>query len=565
MKELIKTVLKNFISEQQQKWTKNMLSDEASKYNSRVEFRNGSTNAYRAALRIDKKEPGFFDDITKHMNILWQKKWDWERIFNEAKKFKTKLEFKKNAINAYNAAYDHGYMEKLTNMLNWPTPNSWTKENVEQVAKQYTTKVDFQKNEPSAYQMAWRNKWIDDVTKHMIPVGNLVKRMIYAWEFPNKTVYVGLTGNIKNRSWAHLNQPKSPVFRYMESTGLKPKMVEITNKYIDVADAQAEEENTKLKYIENGWEVLNKAKTGALGGSIVKWTPEEIENESKKYTTRVDFIKNSPGAYNAAKKMGIYDKISSHMDWIGGIQWTYDMLKKEAEKYKTRSEFVKGNKNAYGAARKKGILDDITKHMVWKGGEQWSWDKIKELANEYDDYSEFSKDYKGAAAWVRQHKLSDELKKILKYKWENKWDYESVKKEAKKYKSRSEFTQKSAGAAAAAKNKGWWDDVTKHMDILRTNWTKDIIMDLVKNYKTIGQFRKENPNAYSWAHRENLLPLISQNLIKSTITWTPQMIDDELKKYKSYSEFKKGSRKAYDILRYRKNLEYAKEYYDRIK
>lgn len=546
---------------EQIKWNEDVLRDIAKKYNSRVEFRNSNSPAYRAALRIDKQKPGFFDDITSHMQILWKKKWNYENILNVARKYKTKLDFRQNEKLAYGAALDHGYIEKITDVLNWSKPNSWTKENIAKVAKQYETKVDFVSAEPSAYQIAWRNKWLDDVTQHMIPVGNLVKRMIYAWEFPDKTVYVGLTGNKKKREWAHMNNPKSPVYRYSKENNLTPKMVEITDKYIDAADAQAEEENTKLKYIANGWKVLNKSKTGGLGGNIIKWTPEEVQKEAKKYLTKVQFQNEAPGAYNASKNLGIYDKVTEHMEWMGGTQWTYDMLEKEAKKYNTRTDFFKNNQKAYSAAQSRGILDDITKHMEWMGGEQWSWDKILEKVKNYTKYKDFSNDFPGAATWVRNNNLTDELKKIIKYDWEQKWNYDRIKKEALKYKTKNEFTRDFPGATHAAKEKGWWDDVTSHMSVLRNDYKIDDAVEIVSRYENIKDFRSEHPNLYAWAHREKLLPELTKNLKRSNVNWTPELINQELQKYQTYSEFKKNSRKAYDILRYRKNLQLARDFY----
>ncbi len=562
MTNLLKTLTSIIV--EQVKWTEPILRDIAQDYKSRVDFRNGNSKAYRAALRIDKVKPGFFDDITSHMQILWRKKWNYDTIFNLAKKYKKKVDFRSNEPNAYTAAYEHGFMERLSNELNWPKPKEWSKENIQKVALDYETKVNFQKNEPSAYQIAWRNKWLEDITKHMIPVGNLLKRMIYAWEFPDKTVYVGLTGDKKKRSYNHNNNPKSPVYKYKKLTGLEPTFVPVIDEYIDAADAQAEEENTKLQYESNGWKILNSAKTGGLGGSIIKWTTEEIWKEAKKYKTRVDFQQNAPGAYNASRNLKIYDKVTSHMDWLGGTVWTYDILKNEAEKYQTRTDFHKGNKNAYAAANSRGILDDITRHMNWLGGENWSWEKIIELTKHYMDFKDFRKDYPGAVSWVYQNQLTDELKKLLNYRWEQKWDYDSVRKEATKYNTRNDFLTKSSGAAQAAKNNGWWDEVTSHMPILRNDYNVEDAINVISKYEDLRTFRSENPNLYSWIHQNKLWKQLLSNLTRSVINWTPELINQELKKYSTYSEFKKNSRKAYNILRYRKNLQLAKDYYNNL-
>jgi hypothetical protein len=44
-----------------------------------------------------------------------------------------------------------------------------------------------------------------------------------------------------------------------------------------------------------------------------KWTFEKIQKEALKYKTRSNFAVGSPGAYSAAKKMGVLDQVCSHM------------------------------------------------------------------------------------------------------------------------------------------------------------------------------------------------------------------------------------------------------------
>jgi hypothetical protein len=63
------------------------------------------------------------------------------------------------------------------------------------------------------------------------------------------------------------------------------------------------------KYQEEGWNVLNIAKTGKKSGSIGslgsgKWNYNSCYKEAQKYHTLKDFRKKSPTAYIAALKNG---------------------------------------------------------------------------------------------------------------------------------------------------------------------------------------------------------------------------------------------------------------------
>ena len=61
MKQIILNEIKKIINERI-KWTKELVQDEAIKYNTRVEFQKKSANAYEAARRN-----GWLDDVTGHM------------------------------------------------------------------------------------------------------------------------------------------------------------------------------------------------------------------------------------------------------------------------------------------------------------------------------------------------------------------------------------------------------------------------------------------------------------------------------------------------------------------
>ena len=108
-------------------------------------------------------------------------------------------------------------------------PRKYSDDDIKNTALKYNHKIDFMKNDRNAYAIAIKRKLIPDITGHMIPLGNLENRLVYAYEFPEtKTVYIGLTGNEESRHNQHHKTDKnpqktSPVFKYMEMTGFKPE------------------------------------------------------------------------------------------------------------------------------------------------------------------------------------------------------------------------------------------------------------------------------------------------------------------------------------------------------
>ena len=55
------------------------------------------------------------------------------------------------------------------------------------------------------------------------------------------------------------------------------------------------------------------------------WTTDEVKEEAKKHKTRVDFAKNAPSAFHAAKRLNI----------LGGY-WSGSKIKEEAKKYQSK-------------------------------------------------------------------------------------------------------------------------------------------------------------------------------------------------------------------------------------
>ena len=142
--------------------------------------------------------------------------------------------------------------------------HKWTEEAVRIEATKYDTRWEFQKGVGSAYDAARKLGIMDELFGF---VGNGNPREVYAYEFiKSKTVYVGLTGNIKQRSMNHNN--KGPVFENRKLTGEAPKLVILTDK-IDEQAAGKEEDIYIEKYQSEGWTLLNKHRGGHLG-SILK-------------------------------------------------------------------------------------------------------------------------------------------------------------------------------------------------------------------------------------------------------------------------------------------------------
>ena len=91
-------------------------------------------------------------------------------------------------------------------------------------------------------------------------------------------------------------------------------------------------------------------------------------NKSPKENPRKEWVKSETGAYAAALDLNIIEKIDKILPRTPGsfLIWTEEKVLIEAKRWKSRSEFIKYASGAYEAAKKYGIYDQATAHMTDK-------------------------------------------------------------------------------------------------------------------------------------------------------------------------------------------------------
>jgi predicted GIY-YIG superfamily endonuclease len=363
----MKYIIKNnilFMRKPNGYWTFERCKEEALKYKTKKEFYENNTTAYTYSNKNK-----WMSEITRHMTILSQPNgyWTFERCKEEALKYDNKTNFILYSNGAYYAARKHGWLDEIcSHMVFIIRPkNYWTFERCKEEALKYDTRKELLTNNNCAYNAIIRNKWSVILFSHMKTLGNKNSRMIYGAIFSDNSVYIGLTYNFQERKRNHLTDINSSVYKYIKEKNIKPNFIKLTD-YINVEKAQSLEIYFVNKYKSEGWNILNKAKAGILGGPERYWTFERCKEESLKYKTIKDFRINSYQAYSSSIRYKWLDILCSRM--IRGksgkvSSWTFERCKEEALKYKSRSKFKIGNCGSYNSARKHGWLDEVCSHM----------------------------------------------------------------------------------------------------------------------------------------------------------------------------------------------------------
>jgi len=340
-------------------WTLPILKEEASKYNSRKEFRKNNLAAYTAC-----KRRGLLDICCSHMERLHKPNGYWilPRLIEEASKYSSRKEFQKGSCSAYSVARREGILDTIcSHMERLQRPKRyWTLSRLIEEAGKYSSRKEFARGSASAYSTAWTKGVLDVCCKHMKRQFGLAKRGIYAFEFKNdKVCYIGLTYDFDRRYIAH-TQKKGPVFDYIKQHDGVAFEFKKLSEYVDQDNAISLEAEAIEKYKLEGWLCLNRQVAGGLGGKRSQWNREKCLKEALLYNTRTQFQQGSRSAYESARKNKWLDDVTGHMPKrvLRLSKWdTLEKVKAAGFTYRSRFKFWQEMPGAYDSARRHGWMD----------------------------------------------------------------------------------------------------------------------------------------------------------------------------------------------------------------
>ena len=306
-------------------------------------------------------------------------KWTYETCYELAKQCNKKSEMKSKNQRAYIVALRNGWFLDYTWFLSddvirhqkRPSRVKWSYERCKELALQYNKLTDFNKAYPSAYTVSSRNGWIDD----------------FDW--------LGRTIEPSDRDICHNTNEKSAVFKFASYNNTTIPKMTILESNLTLTEGLEKEDYYRNKYQNEGWNILNIAKTGKTSGSLGglgcgKWTYNSCYSEAKKYDTMKDFRTKSASAYNASCKNNWTDdyvwlKIKNHKRGF----WNYENCYNEAKKYKTRIDFQRGSGSAYDKALCENWIDDYVWFSISSTKLKWTYETCYNEAKKYTKLSDF--------------------------------------------------------------------------------------------------------------------------------------------------------------------------------
>jgi len=445
-------------------------------------------------------------------------KWTKEKCQELALLYKTRNEFKKSSTRAYSAVIRNGWLEDVcSHMISPIKPTSyWSKERCAEEALKYKTKTEFEHNSQYAYSKSNKYKWLDEICSHMVHFGNIYNRLVYAYEFSDNFVYIGLTSNEKRRHTEHMTGERhnSSVYNHMMETNIKPIKKILSDGYIFSKDAQKLEKLMIEEYKNNGWSIINKAAGGSLGGNFLYWTKERCKEVALGCESRSEFGKKNRSAYDSSLKYNWLDEICEHM-----IQkrrpidyWTKEKCTEEALKYTKKIDFYNFSSAAYQKSHEMKWLNEICQHMIQKYQpiDYWTKEKCQEEALKFNSRNEFKLQSAGAYNSSKRNNWLNEICQhmIPKNKPNNYWTMELCQEKALLYKTKKDFRNNDGGSYNAAYTNGWLNEICLHMIYIKKPtkyWNKERCSEESLKFNEKNQFRKKSQYAYSISRKNGWL------------------------------------------------------------
>ena len=245
-------------------------------------------------------------DLIDHLDRLRELTYDFCKTI--ASKFKTKYELYLNDPTVLDKIYEKKWFDIFE--LFEGGRRKLTYDFCKSVASNFNHISDLQDHDPCVYGKINDNEW-KELLSHMTPKTNLSVRCIYFVEFKNKVCYVGLTCDYKRRIYEHLTD-KGSVYDYIQEKNEIPTFTQITD-YMSEDESQVMEDYYEKYYTKNGYTLLNKKKTGALGGGYERLTYNVCKEILKEYVYKSDVRKDG---YDSVLKK-VYQKewfeLSKHL------------------------------------------------------------------------------------------------------------------------------------------------------------------------------------------------------------------------------------------------------------
>lgn len=242
----------------------------------------------------------------------------------------------------------------------------WTISKALEVAKSFRTRTELGKSYPQAYEVLRRNNLLDECFINIRDNDERI-HIVYRYYFPlTNSIYIGRTlqGRKNMRDREHHTQHYDSVYKHAIETKQPIPQMQVIEWNLTLKESLEKEHEFVEEYRNNGYSILNKAKTGVKSGSVGTINKGYLNKQycykcAKECTT----IKELQEKYQTVYKKARRENWFQDYVWLRYLikpkhYWDdFDRVQKEAKKYKCVRDFSINNSSAYQSARRNNWID----------------------------------------------------------------------------------------------------------------------------------------------------------------------------------------------------------------
>lgn len=356
-------------------WTKERVIDDARRFPYQVMWIKGSSTSYSVA-----KKNGWVKEACAHMTSpkVPMGYWTLETLKADAKKYRTRVEWKQGNASAYATAMQKDLLAACcVHMVALKNPNGyWTMARCIASAKQFPTIQSWALGDPPAYDAAKRAGWMDYASVHMVRIFSHGEHTIYTFllEHDIEFTYQKRFIELKDKSYLPFDffLPKyNLVIEYHGRQHFETSQSSMFRKHLpDIQRRDALKEafakNTGLEYLQIAVQKINEIEGSVMTkmqeitqkqGKLLElcrreltseeqtrlanlgvWTKEAVLADARRFTTKTEWSRSESAAAQVASKNGWFEAATAHMTstQVPKGYWTKNRVVEDARNFTSK-------------------------------------------------------------------------------------------------------------------------------------------------------------------------------------------------------------------------------------
>lgn len=235
------------------------------------------------------------------------------------------------------------------------------------------------------------------------------QRIIYAYEFTDfHAAYIGLTFKMEIRNKRHHKEGAVFDFAHLHQLDIpKPK---ILTDYMDQEEASIQEGVWLQKYKDAGWTILNRFKTGSLGGQeILDYDIAKIEKSMHGFDKLDDWAKSYSSYREYIRQHQLDHLLDKHFpNRMRQIYDNYEECRKAYSQCESIRQVHDKFPGALAAAKRHGWHKELSE-LCRASNVKWTREALIELIGQYKTLKEFKDAYNGAYQMIKRRGWEDLL------------------------------------------------------------------------------------------------------------------------------------------------------------